>query len=309
MRRFKLLLRFFQVLTILVVSCASTLGLSGPAQAQAAGPTFNYSLAFLPSTVRRLCVGDSATFRFMVRLQDRDSNGELAPLAPLTARQISITTNNGTATPVLFSLLGGYGVFQFNYTADSPGDETITVQMVEDQGSASKSFKVFEACDYEVTFFASSQETVETGGYNVEFWGAGDLGLARRNDTSDLSLQGDGNDAASLLIIAYAQNAFYCTMAPFSANSTFSMKGQLLPVSDQIQFGMEFEPMTFPGTMAFVCQAAGLGTVTLNLPIGEQTGGAGDLDLKDITVGAAGGTYKFAFGKSTGVVTVRKAAQ
>jgi hypothetical protein len=289
--------------------CASSLGFSGQAQAQGNGPNFSYSIAFLPSTVKRLCVGDSATFRFMVRLQDRDANGELAPLAPLTARQISITTNNGTANPVLFSLLGGYGVFQFTYTADSPGDETVTVQMVEDEGSASKSFKVFEACDYEVTFFASQQETVETGSYDVEFWGAGNLGLARRNETSDLTLQGDGNDAASLLIIAYAKNAFYCTMAPFSANSTFSMKGQLLPDADQVQFGMEFAPMTFPGTMAFSCQAAGLGTVTLNIPTGEQTGDANDLDLKDVTVDAAGGTYKFAFGKSTGVVTVRKAAQ
>jgi hypothetical protein len=309
MRRHKMRSRLTQIVMVFAVLCASTLGINAPVQAQGAGPNFSYSIAFLPSTVKRLCVGDSATFRFMVKLNDLDPSGQLAPLAPLTARQISITTNVGTATPVLFSLLGGYGVFQFKYTADSPGDETITVQMVEDQGSASKSFKVFEACDYEVTFFASTEEQVETGGYNVEFWGAGDLGLARRNDTSDLTLQGDGNDAASLLIIAFVESAFSCTMTPFSANSTFSMKGSLLPESDQVQFGMEFKPMTFPGTMNFACDAVGLGTFTMSIPIGEQTGDANDLDLKDITVGASGGTYRFAFGKSTGIVTVRKAAQ
>jgi hypothetical protein len=309
MRHCQVLSRLTHTLLALTVLCVSTLGITAPAQAQGTGSGFSYSIAFLPSTVKRLCVGDSATFRFMVKLQDTGANGEVIPLAPLTARQISITTNVGTANPVLFSLRGGYAVFQFKYTADSPGDETITVQMVEDQGSASKSFKVFEACDYEVTFFASAEEQVETGGYNVEFWGAGDLGLARRNDTSDLTLQGDGNDAASLLIVAYVENAFFCTMTPLSANSTFSMKGNLLPESDQVHFGMEFKPMTFPGSMDFVCEAAGLGTVTLSVPVGKQSGDANDLDLKDITVGASGGTYRFAFGKSTGIVTVRKAAQ
>lgn len=264
--------------------------------------SFSLSINFLPSSVRRLCVGDSAVFRFAASIQD------LGPLAPLVPTQISVTTTQGSAKPVVFQMYGTYGVFQFQYTAENAGDETITVQAVDHSGSASKSFKVLEGCDYEVTFFAKDQQDVETGGFAVEFWGAGDLGLARRDDPN-LALKGNGKDAASLQMYAAVPQAFSCGLAPYSGNSTFSMDGNLLPEQDVLHFDLNFDPITFPSHMMFSCTAAGLGDVNFDIPIPKSSGDANSLNMKGIEVDTAGGTYQFAFGKSTGVMTVRKVQQ
>lgn len=271
----------------------------------------SYIVNFLPNNFFRLCVGDSHTYAFMVKWVETedpdpvqfDGNG-LPILPPLHVYKVKVTATNGTVEPSEFPILQPSQVFRFKYTAQSEGQESIQVTITDGAtGQGSKILQVLGQCDYKLDFFAKQVETVETGGFDVVFQGRGDFSLDRTAADSS-SIKGNGTDQAALGIWAEITGLFACQMDPLRDDSTFKVEGTLRPDYGFMTVSLYFDPFTFPGNMHFDCAAVGLGNVTMDVPVGEQTGDANSLNMVGLTFPITGGSDYFDFGKSQGVVVV-----
>lgn len=310
MRKKQLLLRSLVLVFFLVLSAAASAEAAVPTQDSSSYVT--YKVEFLPGLYNRLCVGDSRSISFFVsrnELPDKpvpEEPGDHLTLAPLRIRTARVSTTLGSLSQSEFKVISPFHGFTTKYTAESPGIETITIQM-EDGNTVTHSFEVRDSCDFKLSFFAHQREETDQGGFDAFFHGSGDFGIDRVAPES-VALTGRGTDKVTLGI--WAQNSaaadlFSCNMVPIQSRGAFEIGGVLQPPPlDFMHLTLFFDPIQFPAEMVFNCSAVGLGAIEFRAPIGGTTGDANEMGLAGILLPSTGGTYDFSQSGYTGILTV-----
>jgi hypothetical protein len=276
----------------------------------------SFSVYFLPQMMRQLCSGDMIHLRFVVQYNspepDLDDELPLAPLVPhvplvpLDVKMVRVFTRLGDASPVEFPLIAPHQVFSFKYTAGEPGLETIRVEVGDGVAFAEKTIQVREACDYDLSIFILAREQGEGGayGFTALFSGNGYIGLDRTSAGSN-KLVGQGTDRFSLQLWAQAEDAFSCKHEPITGRSRFNIDGYLTPPPlAAMHISLDFEPMTTPTNWEWICQAAGMEDITLNIPLSGEAGDLNEYGLNDVLFSANGGVHHFSAGSDSGILTV-----
>jgi hypothetical protein len=273
----------------------------------------SYAVHFLPSNFPRLCVGDSHSYAFMVKFiepeeyepVEYDENGLPLPV-PLIGYTARVSATNGTVSPAEFNMGSPYHVFRFDYTAQSEGTEVLQVTIEGGaSGSATKTLQIAGSCRYDLRFFARERYTEEGAGYEAVFKGRGYFFL-NRTIARSAKLVGDGSHNVSLGIWAEAPEVFTCSMVPLRTGGSFIIDGELHSAYDFMSVNLDFESVPLPDSMRFDCQALGLGTVTFNFPIGQQTADGKSLNMKGLTFPLSGGVETITLGSVQFTVYVKQ---
>ncbi len=286
----------------------------GPDSTAMASPSIavdQYAVHFLPNYFFRLCVGDSHYYAFMVKWIETedpepipvDENGLPYPV-PLKVYHARVTATNGTVNPSDFYITSPSQTFRFNYTAQSEGQETLQVTLTDGaSGEASKTLQIIGTCNYDLSFFAKERGSNQGGSFEVAFNGEGSFSLDSTAADSN-TIKGNGTNQAALGMWAEAPGAFFCSLVPMRADSTFKIEGTLRPDYSFMTVSIYFDPMTFPGNMHFDCSAMGLGDLAFDIPVDSNTSNMDDMNMVMLTFPITGGVDHFNFGKSQGTVIV-----
>jgi hypothetical protein len=301
------------VLVVLFLSLASLKPVPAVSAAPEALAESNYAVHFLPSNFPRLCVGDSHSYAFMVKFiepeeyepVEYDENGLPLPV-PLIGYTARVSATNGTVSPSEFYMGSPYHVFRFTYTAQSEGTEVLQVTIEGGAaGSAAKTLQIAGSCSYNLRFFARERYTEEVGGYEAVFNGRGSFGL-NRTIARAATLVGDGSHTVSLGMWADAPGAFSCNMVPLRTGGSFNIDGNLHSAYDFMSVNLDFASVPLPDSMRFDCQALGMGTVTFNFPIGQQTADGNSLNMTGLTFPISGGVDAVTLGSVRVTVVVKQ---
>jgi hypothetical protein len=311
-------------LLALLAGLAAALAASatGPAAAGASSAALqqesgSFQLNYLPAQMRQLCQGDSATFTVWAHWVEpaSDDDDVLAPLvppgsmpapAPLTIRKVHISAANGQVSPSEFTLIDPSAYFRFTYTAAGEGQDTITAVMDDGSASAEKTIMVLPACEYDVSFMILAQKIIDTGGYNVVYQGQGDFFVDRTAESTG-ALAGSGTDDVSLLMWAFAEQAFSCTMDKITASSTFKVEGMLnAEPYNYLHVNLRFDPLNLPSTMTWNCDAVGMGAGSITVPLGTGPASGSDLDMVGLTFPLQGGVEEVEVPDGFGYVIVTR---
>lgn len=313
MRKNLFFLRSLVLLFFLVISFAVPADAAQPGQDE--GGYQMYTAIFLPRLFNRMCVGDSRTLQFTVRYNEPPadqepaaSEGEAEPPvpAPLNIRFARVSTTNGSVSQSEFPIVSHFHAFSFQYTAKSPGTETVTVQ-VEDGNTITKSFPVFDSCDFKLSFFVHQRQETDQGGFDVFFHGKGEFGITHTEQEAAV-LKGNGTDRVTFGL--WAQNSaaadlISCEMVPMRSGGGFDIDGSLTsPLLAFMQLTLSFDDVKFPGEMIFSCSAYKMGTFVFQETIGETSGDPDEIGLAGILLPPFGGTYNFSKSGYTGILTV-----
>jgi hypothetical protein len=289
-----------------VVGAASLARLAG---AQSAGPQDpQYQVVFVPILARNICIGDQVVVRFSATYLN--SPDQLASLVPPERRAepapgqetFVLEATGGTITPSRVRLAGASEVFTARFRAAQAGPASITVRAVRGTGSATRSFTIQQHCDFRVQVLGRT--VIEQQGVRIEevFVARGTLNRVRpgTDGTTASSLAGDGTVWARADMSNRA-GPVSCRMDPLTAHGTFESTGTIN--EGDVDFSLNFGPITIDTPLVFRCTAPGM---QLNMPleISRQGGDANRLGLRDLTLGAWGGSMSFAYGPATGVVTL-----
>lgn len=279
------------------------------AWAQGAQPEPHYQVLFVPSMVRSVCLGDDVVVRFSAT--QTNANDPLAALVPPSRRgepapgqeTFVLEATGGTVTPSRAQLLGVSEVFSARFHAAQAGAARVTVRPARGTGEATKTFTVEQHCDYRVEAFARAVVAREMLRVEEVFVARGDLDRTRREGAQGgdaRALSGDGTVWVRADLFGGA-GPVRCTIDPMIGHGAFHSTGTL--VDGTLEFSLRFEPVMFEHSIVFRCVGPNM---QLNLPVetGRQGGDANRLGLRDLSTGAWGGSMSFAYGPSTGVLTI-----
>ncbi|MFO0559268.1 MAG: hypothetical protein U0269_14730 [Polyangiales bacterium] len=274
-------------------------------------PDPQYQVLFVPSMVRNVCVGDEVILRFTAT--QTNLNDPLAALVPPDRRRepaagqetFVIEATGGTISPSRVQLLGASEVFTTRFRAAQAGAASVTVRAARGSGSATRSFTIEQHCDYRIDIFGRA--VVAQQGVRIEevFIARGTLNRSRRGNVQGggaNAMHGDGTVFARL-DMSNRVGPVSCRTDPITARGTFSSEGTLQ--EGDLEFSLHFDPITLDNGLVFHCDAPNM---QVNLPVetGRQGGDANRLGLRNLSMGAWGGSMSFAYGPSTGVLTLTR---
>lgn len=292
--------------------CLATLSFArapSEAWAQNAQPEPHYQVLFVPSMVRNVCLGDEVALSFSAT--QTNIHDPLASLVPPSRRgepapgqeTFTLEATGGTVTPSRVQLLGMSETFTVRFRATQGGDASLTVRPVRGTGAATRSFTVQEHCDYRIDAVARAVVARQMLRVEEVFVARGTLNRARREGpagSSARALEGDGTVWVRADLFGGA-GPVTCTIDPMIGHGTFRSTGTL--ADDALEFSLQFAPVRFERSIVFRCAGPNM---QLNMPVdtGTQGGDANRLRLRDLSTGFWGGSMSFAYGPSTGVLTI-----
>jgi len=196
-------------LLAVVLTMMVTLSVS-PAAAQPAPQAVpRIFVRFMPTNMRRLCVGDTLTLNVWTHFEPNPEPQEpLAPLEPLVPGQppddepaapgLSLSAQLGSLSPAARDLpvvLGDH-YYPFVYTAENPGTETVEAVFFGDLASATRTFEVLDHCDYAFKHLGTyHMDHAEADGYITDdavFTTTGDFTVDRTAGQGAVKLSGSG---------------------------------------------------------------------------------------------------------------------
>ncbi len=276
-----------------------------------------FHLKFLPAQMRQLCTGDTTTFTIWSYYYESpvDPNQPITPveppagppqLAPLM-RYVRLSALHGQVSPSEFLMTGPSQYMRFTYTAAGDGADVITAVIDDGSASVEKRISVLPACEYDVSFLVMSSKAIDTGGFYMAFKGDGEFFVDRTAEDVGV-LAGNGRSDLAFLMWAFVPGAFTCSMDKITSSAPFQVEGMLnAEPYNFLHVNLRFtQPLVFPGGMVWRCAAAGMGELTLSVPIGDVAANPDEMDMVGLTFPLQGGVEEIQVPDGLGYIMVTR---
>jgi hypothetical protein len=197
-----------------------------------------------------ICVGDTITLEGAAGADyppiEPTGPGQI-PLAPLIVLNLQISASHGVIKPPLIIKSGDFMYFTFTYTATSPGNDVIKLNLNNGLATNQLSFTVQKSCDYDAFLLTVMNFSAAKSGVDFRsITRVTGMGTMKRLRTGELYLQGDGKWDLEEDILSKPPDCVQYYTPPLIANGPFDLDGKLDEEGESVDTILQFLPSGKP---------------------------------------------------------------